>query len=257
MVDFFKLSDSTTAKNAFTGVHNYCNHLNKNPSYKSLEFKESCAEHFGSFTCSNNEPYTTGNMASSYCLDHRKCVRNLIEDLQPLSNNVNNYFKDKHSKLYAKMEKLNLGPNVPKSFGTFPTIAINYNTISGFHRDVKDHPNTLCVVCPLGSFEGGQLVFPKLKLVIHAKQGQAIAFRSHILIHGNLDIFFGNRHSVVFFIHGTCIKQSRKFSKLNMVWNLDDYNNDNDNSKKLKSGFKIKDPLRRAYFGKYFNYFKF
>ena len=70
--------------------------------------------------------------------------------------------------LYTKMKKLDLGPNVPKSFGIFPTVAINYNAISAFHRDPNDHPNSLCVVCPLGFFKGGQLVFPELKLVIHA-----------------------------------------------------------------------------------------
>ncbi|CAG8514574.1 4053_t:CDS:2 [Acaulospora colombiana] len=33
-----------------------------------------------------------------------------------------------------------------------------------FHRDLKDHRNTLCVVCPLGTFEGGHLAFPEIKL---------------------------------------------------------------------------------------------
>ena len=41
---------------------------------------------------------------------------------------------------------------------------------------MKDYWNTLCVVCPLGEFEGGELIFPELKLVIHVKQGQAVAF---------------------------------------------------------------------------------
>lgn len=255
MVDFFELTDSKIAKDTFTVVDEYYRHTLDNSSHQSDHFKKDFAEHFGSFTCSNNEPYTTSDMASSHCFDHQKCVQKLIEGLQPLSNDVNDYFKDKHSQLYTKMEKLDLGPNVPKSFRHFPTIAINYNTISNFHRDIKDHPNSLCVVCPLGSFEGGQLVFPELKLIIHAKQGQAIAFRSHILIHGNLNVFSANRHSVVFFIHSTCIKQTRPFGKLDMVWNLDNDHN-NDNSKELKSGFKIKNSSRRAYLGKYFNYFK-
>ncbi len=150
---------------------------------------------------------------------------------------MNNYFKNIYPELYTKMKKLDLGPNVPKSFRTFLTVAINYNTISSFHWDLKDHPNTLCVVCSLDSFEGRQLVFPELKLVIHAKQEQAIAFQSHILLHGNLNVFTDNRHSVVFFIHSTCIKQTRPFSKLNLVWdsnNNHNNNNDNDNYNKKK-----------------------
>ena len=79
---------------------------------------------------------------------------------------------------------------------------------------MKDHRNSLCVVCPLGNFKGGELTFPELKLVIHVKQGQAVAFRSYILVHGNLPVITGIRHSLVFYIHNTLIKQKRKFGSL-------------------------------------------
>ena len=138
------------------------------------------------------------------------------------------------------MEKLDLGPNVPKSFGVFPTVAINYNAISLFHWDLNNHPNTLCIVCPLSPFEGEQLVFFELKLIIHAKQGQAIAFRSHYLIHDNFNIIANSnyRYSIVFFIYKNCIKQIWPFGNLNIIWSSDsddDNNNDNYNqNKKLK-----------------------
>ncbi|CAG8711811.1 6173_t:CDS:1, partial [Gigaspora rosea] len=144
------------------------------------------------------------------------------------------------------MAKLNLGPNVPKSFGAFPTIAINFNVISQFYRDLKDHRNTLCVVCPLGSFEGGQLIFPELKLIIYAKQGQAIAFRSNILVHSNLPVISGVRHSVVFFIHATSIKKNRKFETLF-------HNTDQDNSDCVginNSGKKLRVSKKRAIYNK-------
>ena len=228
MVDFFKLPDSTVAGDTYMVVDQYYDHTRQNSSHGSSGFKKGYSEHFGTFTCSNIEPYVTQNTTSSHCLDHQLCVQNLIEGLQPLSNNVNNYLQTTYPNLYAKMKELDLGPNVPKSFGGFPTIAINYNTISQFHRDPKDHPNTLCVVCPLGSFTGGELVFPELKLVIHAKQGYAIAFRSHILVHGNLEVTLGRRHSVVFFVHSNVIKQHRSFGELGIDWGLDavdfDYN---------------------------------
>ena len=112
------------------------------------------------------------------------------------------------------MKKLDLGSNIPKSFGGFPTASVNFNCICQFHRDLQDHRNTLCVVCPLGIFEGGQLVFPELKLAFDIKQGQAIAFRSRLLVHGNLPIISGVRHSVVFYIHNTVVKQGRPFGSL-------------------------------------------
>ena len=52
-------------------------------------------------------------------------------------------------------------------------------------------------------------MFPELKLVIHAKQGYAIAFRSHILVHGNLEVTLGYRHSVIWIETRKGISMSR------------------------------------------------
>ncbi|CAG8468951.1 7835_t:CDS:2 [Acaulospora morrowiae] len=214
VVDFFDLANPTVAEDTRVVIDEYYVHNLNNKKHQSKEFRKELVEHFGAFTGNNNEPYTTANTASDHCIEHRKCVRELISGLQPLSKTVNIYFRETYPDLYAKMAKLDLGPNVPKLFGAFPTTAVNFNVISQFHRDLKDHRNTLCVVCPLGSYEGGQLVFPELKLIIYAKQGHAIAFRSNILVHGNLSVTVGIRHSVVFFIHTTTIKQNRKFGTL-------------------------------------------
>ncbi len=67
---------------------------------------------------------------------------------------MNNYFKNTYLELYIKIKKLNLDSNIPKSFETFLTVAINYNTISSFYWDPKDHSNTLCIVYSLSLFEG-------------------------------------------------------------------------------------------------------
>ncbi|CAG8630967.1 3716_t:CDS:2 [Acaulospora morrowiae] len=195
---------------------------------KSKQFASNMIEHFCSFTDSNNEPYTTANTASNHCQEHLACIQELIQGLQPLSDIVNNYFHNTYPTLHTKMKNLNLGPNVPKSFGAFPTIGINFNVICQFHRDLKDHRNTLCVVCPLGNFEGGELVFPELKLIVHVKQGQAVAFRSNLLVHGNLPVVAGVRHSIVFYIHSTLIKQKRKFGSLFADYELDWGNNNDD-----------------------------
>ncbi|CAG8567392.1 3766_t:CDS:2, partial [Acaulospora morrowiae] len=214
IIDFFDLNNPLITKTAQVVVDQYYNHTLNNSPHWSNQFTKNLIEHFGCFTDSNNEPYTTTSTASTHCQEHQKCVQDLIRGLQPISDAVNNYINSIYPALYEKMRKLDLGPNVPKSFGAFPTVGINFNYICQFHRDLKDHRNTLCVVCPLGVFEGGQLAFPELKLAINAKQGQAIAFRSHLLIHGNLPITAGSRHSVVFYLHDTVIKQKRKFSSL-------------------------------------------
>ncbi|RHZ74368.1 hypothetical protein Glove_225g67 [Diversispora epigaea] len=85
-----------------------------------------------------------------------------------------------------------------------------------FHRNLKDHHNTLCIVCLLGTFKGGHLIFSELKLAIKMKQRQAITFQSSLLIHRNL-LVIGTQNSVVFYIHNTAIKQKQKFKSLLMI----------------------------------------
>lgn len=239
MIDFFDLNKPLATKTARVIVDQYYNHTLNNSSHQSDQFTKNLIEHFGCFTDSNNEPYVTTNTASTHCQEHQECVRDLIRGLQPLSDAVNNYLDNTYPALYAKMKELNLGPNVPKSFGVFPTVGINFNSICQFHRDLKDHRNTLCIVCPLGTFEGGHLAFPELKLAVRVKQGQAIAFRSRLLIHGNFPITAGSRHSVVFYIHDTVIKQKRKFGSL-----FDD--GDLDASEILGSAHSITDSVSLA-----------
>ncbi|RHZ71770.1 hypothetical protein Glove_253g25 [Diversispora epigaea] len=188
--------------------------------FPELKLANNLIENFGCYTDSSNKPYVTANTTFTHCLEHQKCVQELIQGLQPLFDAVNNYFDVTYPVLYAKMKKLDLGPNVPKSFGAFPTVSINFNCISQFHKDLKDHHNILCVVCPLGIFKGTHLVFPELKLAVEIKQGQAIAFRSNLLIHENLPVI-GTRHSVVFYIHNSTIKQKQKFKSLFSDGDLD------------------------------------
>ncbi|CAG8765218.1 25409_t:CDS:2 [Gigaspora margarita] len=158
IVDFFDI-DKISAEESEIAIDNYFKHMFDNPIHQSNQFKSGLIEYFGSFTDSNNLPYTTANTASSYNKAHQKYV--------------------------------------------------------------KDHWNSLCVVCPLGRFEDGELVFPELKLVVHAKQGQAIAFHSNLLVHENLPITTRIRHSVVFYIHSTVIKLKLKFGSLFADFKLD------------------------------------
>jgi hypothetical protein len=234
LVDFFDLTNPLAVKETQMVVNQYYDHTRTHSSHQSKNFAKGLIEHFGGFTDSNNEPYTTANTVSGDRQEHLECVKKLIKGLQPLSNAVNDYFNNTYPVLYAKMKKLDLGPNVPKSFGAFPTVAINFNVISQFHRDLKDHRNTLCVVCPLGIFEGGELVFPELRLVVHVKQGYGVAFQSNLLIHGNLPVTVGMRHSVVSYIHNTAIKQKRPFRSLfdDCEINVNSDNNLDDSSPK-------------------------
>ncbi|RIB09353.1 hypothetical protein C2G38_2251439 [Gigaspora rosea] len=120
------IADETTKKVAGASetvqniVDQYYNHALSSPSHRSNQFAKDLIEHFGCFTNSNNGLYVITNTAFTQCKEHRKCVRELIQELQPISDAVNNYFGIIYPTLYTKMKKLNLGPNVPKSFEILP-----------------------------------------------------------------------------------------------------------------------------------------
>lgn len=76
----------------------------------------------------------------------------------------------------------------------FGGLVINFNVCTDGHRDVMD--DRLCVVIPLGDFEGGELVIYEASLVFDARPGEAIIFRSTELTHFNLH-YRGVRASLV------------------------------------------------------------
>ncbi|CAG8555083.1 8114_t:CDS:2, partial [Acaulospora morrowiae] len=172
IVEFFDLNNSESVRVVQSAVDDYFKYTCKHISHQSSQFINNLAEQFSCLTDSNIEPYIIANTVSNHFQNHQSCVNKLIQGLQLLSNTVNDYFDVSYPELYAKIKKLNLGFNIPKCFGAFPTVGINFNSICQFYRDLKDYPNTLCVMCSLGTFEDGNLAFPKLKLAIMAKQGQ-------------------------------------------------------------------------------------
>jgi hypothetical protein len=100
--------------------------------------------------------------------------------------------------------------------------AVNFNTICGYHIDQND--DGFCWIVPLGEWEGGDLIFPQLKVRIKLKPGNILAFRSNLLLHGNLPCS-GVRHSLVFFTHNNLFSETFVHVK----------NNNSNNQKKRKS----------------------
>lgn len=59
----------------------------------------------------------------------------------------------------------------------------------------------MCAVVPFGEFEGGELVFYELGLVLQLKSAHIVIFRSERLTHFNLH-YSGTRGSLVFHSDG-------------------------------------------------------
>ncbi len=194
------LNDNNAVIEATKAVNNYYFHLIKEASHRSKSFWSNLTERFGAFRSYTTLPYTSSDTASSHNIAHQECVNNLLYELQPLSNSVNRFVKQCYEHYYTKLSKLVWGPFAPKSFGVFPTIAINFNIISNYHWDSNDDPNGLCFLVALGDFKGGELCFPQLQIVVKLIPGQVVAFPSRLLLHGNLPIIKGIRFSIVFFV---------------------------------------------------------
>jgi hypothetical protein len=190
-------------------------------SHGSKDFLNNFTEHFGAYARYNMLPYTSSNTASSHNILHRECVNNLLHNLQPLSNSVNKFVKEYYEHYYMKLSKLTWGPFAPRSFGIFPMIAINFNVISNYHWDEQDEPNSLCLLVALGDFEGGELCFPQIQIVVKLHPEQALAFSSHLLLHGNFKVTKGIRFSIVYFVHMLFFHQYRHFEKI-----YDEYNSE-------------------------------
>ena len=89
--------------------------------------------------------------------------------------------------------------------------AINFNTISDYHWDENDEPNSLCCLVALGDFKGGELCFPQLQIIVSLRPGYVVAFSSRLLLHGNFPVTKGIRHSIVYFVHDTFFHHHRNF----------------------------------------------
>ncbi|CAG8818501.1 13698_t:CDS:2, partial [Racocetra persica] len=91
---------------------------------------------------------------------------------------------------------------------------INYNTVSDYHWDESDEPNSLCCLVTLGDFDGGELCFLKLKIIVPLHPRQVIVFSSRLLLHGNFPVMKGIRHSVMYFVHSSFFYHLRDFSSV-------------------------------------------
>ncbi len=210
-----ELLDSLDAAiKATEAVNFYYHHTLDHPSHRSESFWKNFIEHFGAFTLNNLLPYTSSNTASTHNIEHLECVNKLLCDLVPLSNSVNRFFQKYYVNQYDKLSKLKWGPFAPKPFGVFPMIAINYNTISDYHWDEHDDLNGFCCLVALGDFEGGEICFPQLKIIIPLRPGQVLLFPSRLLLHGNLVVTKGIRHSIVYFVHSNFFHHQRNFSSV-------------------------------------------
>jgi hypothetical protein len=85
------------------------------------------------------------------------------------------------------------GGELPPAY-PFCSFVVNIQVCSIGHRDPYD--DLMCLVVPIGRFEGGQLCFYEPGLILDVDPGDVIIFPSSDITHFNLH-FKGIRHSLV------------------------------------------------------------
>ncbi len=95
---------------------------------------------------------------------------------------------------------------VPRRFfcKSYPTMAVNLNFPSEPHNDPNDIEYSC--VAPFGSYQGGDLVFPQLKVQLQLAPGDIVFFQAHRYTHFNRT-YIGRRNSLVLFCHRTMEKR--------------------------------------------------
>ena len=247
LIHFGFVDDFDAVIKATNAINDYYFHTLNNPTHRSFEFWKDFVEHFGTYSRNNTLPFISKHTASSHNIDHLPCVNLLLQNLEPLSNSINCFIKNNYPSLYSKLIQLSWGPFGPKPFGIFPMIAINFNTISDYHWDSFDDPNCLYCLMAFGDFEGGELNFSQLNIVIHLKPYQIVAFSSRLLLHGNFPFVKGIRYSIVYFIHDTFFKHRRTFDILETQKELESDSNlfECFNAQGLNSQTRLLKPLKQ------------
>ncbi|RIA93651.1 hypothetical protein C1645_761796, partial [Glomus cerebriforme] len=164
-----------------------------------------------------------------------RCVDNLLNTLQPLSNSISRIVNQHYEHYYTKLSKLIWDPFIPRSFGIFLMIALNFNVISNYHWNNNDDSNGLCFVIALGDFEGGELCFSQLEIIVELKPGQVVTFPFKLLLHANLLITRGIRFSIVSYVSKGFFLKNTKDTEITNTNNHQDFFNAKNLNLKLTS----------------------
>jgi len=79
----------------------------------------------------------------------------------------------------------------------FSTITVNHNTIFRAHKDARNANGALSCMACFGTFDGGELCFPRLGVAVNAQKLDLVVCDCPRELHGTLTPVLGNRYSVV------------------------------------------------------------
>ncbi|PKY16157.1 hypothetical protein RhiirB3_467176 [Rhizophagus irregularis] len=143
--------------------------------------------------------------------NHSCCVDKMLYEINEVADYIANIMEFYYPSMYRNLSNLCFPPQVKKLFKVFGIMcAVNFNTICGYHIDRDDDKYGFCWLVPLGEWKGGDLIFPQLNIRIKLKPGNILAFRSNLLVHGNLPCSEYNKrsynHMILLYVNNVIIK---------------------------------------------------
>jgi hypothetical protein len=118
----------------------------------------------------------------------------------------------------AQMEKVQATcPDWIISGTAFSTITCNRNIRTKAHYDKGDYPQGMGVICALGRWCYGELIFPRYRVAVNFEPGDVLLCDVHEL-HGNAPLY-GNRLALVFYYRQRmheCLSPEEEDERVNM-----------------------------------------
>jgi hypothetical protein len=87
----------------------------------------------------------------------------------------------------------------------FSTLTLNHNLVFLAHHDGNNVPGTLGCLAAVGSYAGGALCFPRLGVSFDLRPGDLLIADTNEEYHGMVGEPFGNRYSVVAYLHSSLL----------------------------------------------------
>lgn len=133
----------------------------------------------------------------------QRLVRPKRARLKTLRTVVNYYER----KMLADWDKENRRYLYPGSTA-FSTVTLNQNIRFLAHKDGHNVPGTLSCLTAAGEYSGGVLGFPRLGVSFDLKPRDLLIADTNEEYHGTVGGIFGNRYSLVAYLHGSLLRKT-------------------------------------------------
>jgi hypothetical protein len=126
-----------------------------------------------------------------------------MEDIKPLWDSASEILRQVFPRIHRSYGSFELPAGMEPMAGQWMGMAINTGTLEDpvkceEHRDVKVAKYGISCLCPLGDFQGGEVILWELKTAVTLRPGDLLFLRDNLITHSNREVK-GVRHSIVAF----------------------------------------------------------